>query len=181
MLPVRRYFVRRVVILGRAAAGKTTLSLHLGEIEELPAVELDKLFWRFGSTATPRAEWIALQQELIKPESWILDGDLGGYDAVGTRLSAADTIILLDFSFMRCAWRAWKRSREGIGFGRWMASYRWRNLPHTIEAIEKYASNAEVHVFRGPRALAQFVELRRNSLTCDSLDEAVFASKPLGR
>src|SRR6185369_1925398 len=98
MLPVRRYFVRRVVILGRAAAGKTTLSLHLGEIEELPAVELDKLFWRFGSTATPRAEWIALQQELIKPESWILDGDLGGYDAVGTRLSAADTIILLDFS-----------------------------------------------------------------------------------
>src|SRR5438034_8107056 len=94
--------MKRVVILGRGAAGKSTLARQLGDITGLPVVELDKIFWRSGLSPTPRAEWIALQQKLIQKEEWILDGDLGPYDAVEVRLCAADTIILLDFSLFRC-------------------------------------------------------------------------------
>jgi adenylate kinase family enzyme len=36
--------VRRVIILGPGAAGKSTLAICLGEITGLPVVELDKLF-----------------------------------------------------------------------------------------------------------------------------------------
>jgi hypothetical protein len=40
----------------------------------------------------------------VQRETWIIDGDLGPYDvALGARLQAADTIVVLDFAFPRCA------------------------------------------------------------------------------
>ena len=98
--------MRRVVILGRGAAGKSTLARHLGEVTGLPVIELDKLFWRSGLAPTPPAEWTELQERLVQKDRWILDGDLGPHDAVEVRLRAADTIILLDFVLFRCTWRA---------------------------------------------------------------------------
>jgi len=41
--------MKRVLILGRGASGKSTLARRLGEITGLPVVELDKAFWRPGS------------------------------------------------------------------------------------------------------------------------------------
>jgi adenylate kinase family enzyme len=36
--------MKRVVILGRGASGKTTLARRLGEITDLPVIELDRFF-----------------------------------------------------------------------------------------------------------------------------------------
>jgi adenylate kinase family enzyme len=101
--------VKRVVILGRGGSGKSTLATRLGEITGLPVIELDRVFWQPGLEAMPHAEWVKTQQRLVERENWIMDGDLGHYDAVEARLPAADTIILLDFSLVRCAWRAFRR------------------------------------------------------------------------
>src|SRR6266496_6780171 len=104
--------MQRVVILGRAASGKSTLARALGAITKLPVIELDKLFWQPGLLPTPREAWSAVQERLARQEQWIMDGDLGAYDAVQVRLRRADTVILLDFSLFRCACQAIKRSRE---------------------------------------------------------------------
>src|SRR5882672_10846264 len=85
--------MKRVVILGRGASGKSTLARRLGEITGLPVIELDKVFWRAGLLATPRDQWVVLQEKLVAEDGWIMDGDLGPYDAVEVRLRAADTII----------------------------------------------------------------------------------------
>ena len=69
--------MRRIIVLGRGGAGKSTLARQLGEITGLPVIELDKLFWRPGLLPTPRDEWIHLQQKLVREEKWIMDGDLG--------------------------------------------------------------------------------------------------------
>jgi predicted kinase len=98
--------MKRVVLIGPGASGKSTLAVQLGETMGLPVIELDKLFWRAGLVATPRDEWVKVQQRLVEKDQWIMDGDLGPFDAVEVRLRAADTIILLDFSLVRCAWRA---------------------------------------------------------------------------
>jgi len=149
--------MKRVVILGRGASGKSTLAARLGEITGLPVIELDKAFWGPGLVATPRDQWVVFQERIVAEERWILDGDLGRYDVVEVRLGAADTIILLDFSLVRCAWRAIRRSREHADFWRWLLAYRWQSRPILMEAIASHAADADLHVLRNPAALREFV------------------------
>jgi nicotinamide riboside kinase len=149
--------VKRVIIAGPGAAGKSVLAARLGEITGLPVIELDKLFWRPGLTATPRGQWAAIQRELAAQQSWIMDGDLGPYDVLNVRLRAADTIVFLDFSPVRCAWRAIRRSRERADFWWWLLTYRRRSRPLLLRAIAVHAGDAEVHVLRTPRAVSRFI------------------------
>jgi adenylate kinase family enzyme len=149
--------VRRVVVVGPGAAGKSTLARALGEVTGIPVTELDQLFWRPGPTATPKEEWAAVQAELVARPAWILDGDLGPYDVIGVRLRAADTVVFLDFSLARCAWRAGRRSRENADFWRWLLTYRRRSRPALLAAIAEHAPTARVCVLRTPQAVSRFL------------------------
>ena len=149
--------VQRVVIVGPGAAGKSTLAAHLGSITGLPVIELDKLFWRPGLIATPHDQWAAIQRELVTHDSWIMDGDLGPHDVIDIRLQAADTIVFLDFSPARCAWRAIRRSRERADFWRWLFTYRRRSRPLIRQAIAAQAGRADLHVLPTPRMVRRFV------------------------
>jgi adenylate kinase family enzyme len=149
--------VRRIVVLGRGAAGKSVLAARLGEITGLAVIELDQLFWRPGLVATPHAEWASLQRDLARRESWIMDGDLGPYDELADRLAAADTVIVLDFSPPRCLWRALRRSRERADFWRWVAGHRRRSLPLLRRQIAAHAGHADVRMLTTPRAVSKFL------------------------
>ncbi len=136
----------------------------MGEITGLPVIELDKVFWRPGLAATPRDQWVVVQEKLVAKDGWIMDGDLGPYDVVEVRLRAADTIIVLDFSLVRCAWRAVLRSRERADFWRWLMAYRCQGRQVLMQAIANHAPTAELRVLRGPAALRRFVaEVTRES------------------
>src|SRR5262245_53920935 len=111
---IHRAMRKRVVILGPGASGKSTLAAQLGEVTGLRVIHLDSVFWGPGLVAMPRDDWEKTQQAMVADDGWILDGDLGPHDAVEVRLRAADTVIVLDFSLLRCAWRAMRRSRERI-------------------------------------------------------------------
>ena len=146
-----------MVIIGRGASGKSTLARRLGDITGLPVIEVDKIFWRPGLVPTPRQQWVVMQEKLVAGDRWIIDGDLGRYDSVEIRLRAADTIIFLDFSFVRCAWRAIRRSRERADFWYWLLAYQYQSRPILRKAIANHAPDAVLHVFRGPKALGRFV------------------------
>jgi adenylate kinase family enzyme len=149
--------VQRVVALGRGGAGKSTLAAALGAATSLPVVELDKHFWGPDLEATPPDRWAAHQAGLAAADQWIMDGDLGPYDVLDVRLRRADTVLLLDYSFPRCAWQALRRSRERADFWLWVWSWRRRHRPLLVEAITAHAHGADLHVFRNPRAAARFV------------------------
>jgi len=138
------------VILGRGGAGKSTFARRLGTITGLPVVELDQQFWQPGQVATTPERWVAVQQELVADRAWILDGDLGPYDVLGRRLDYADTVIVLDFSLLRCSWRSVRRSRERLDYWRWLVAYRRRHLPTITAMIATHAPNAAVYVLRDP-------------------------------
>jgi hypothetical protein len=129
----------------------------LGQVTGLPVIELDEVFWQAGLLATPLDQWVVLQEKLVVEDGWIMDGDLGLYDAVEVRLRAADTIILLDLSLVRCAWRAIRRSRERADFWRWLLAYRRQSRPILMQAIANYAASAKLHVLRDPGALRRFI------------------------
>jgi adenylate kinase family enzyme len=149
--------MERVVILGRGGAGKSTLATTLGTATGLPVIELDKHFWGPELEPTPHDLWSIVQGELAAEDRWIMDGDLGPHDVLEVRLVRADTVLLLDYSFPRCAWRALLRSRETADFWRWVWSWRRRSRPLLQNAIAAHAGNARLHVFRSPRATARFV------------------------
>src|SRR5260370_21158320 len=103
--------MKRVVIMGRGASGKSTLARRLGEITRLPVIELDKVFWKQGLIAAPRDRGAVVQEKLFAEDGWIMDGDLAPYDSIEVRLPTACTVIFLAFSLLRGASRAFRRSR----------------------------------------------------------------------
>jgi adenylate kinase family enzyme len=145
---------RRVVVLGRGGAGKSTFAVRVGAVIGIPAVELDAVFWKADLTPTAPDAWVAWQQELVARPAWIADGDLGPYDV---RLAAADAVLLFDYSLVRCAWRALRRGWEGLDFWHWVWAYRHRWRPLLLERIATVAPGADVRVFRRPRDAARFL------------------------
>src|SRR3954453_18041510 len=112
--------MRRVVILGRGAAGKSTAATRLAGSTGLPLIELDGYFWRPGLAPRAADDWTRIQHSLAAAPEWIMDGDLGPYDVLVPRLRRADTVLVLDFSLARCAWQAVRRSRERLDFWIWL-------------------------------------------------------------
>jgi adenylate kinase family enzyme len=150
--------MRRVVILGRGGAGKSVLARQLSELTGIPAIELDGLFWQPGLKPTPAEVWVARHRDLLAGDRWIIDGDLGPYDAgLSSRLAAADTIILLDFGFLRCAWRTLRRGRAKAEYWRWVWSYRRRSLPSLRVAIAAHLPRAQAHELRDPAMVRRFL------------------------
>jgi adenylate kinase family enzyme len=149
--------MRRVVVLGRGGAGKSVFARRLGARTGLPVVELDREFGQGGLPPRSRTGWSAVQARLAAGEEWILDGDLGPYDVLDVRLRRADTVVLLDYSLPRCAWRAVRRGPERADFWRWVVPYRWRRRPAVLATVTRVAPGAALHVFRGPRAAERFL------------------------
>jgi adenylate kinase family enzyme len=149
--------VRRVVVVGAGGAGKSIFAARLGEATGLPVVELDRIFWRRGLLPISHDEWAAMQEQLVAQPDWILDGDLGPYDFLEPRLRTADTIVVLDFSPWRCAWRAMLRSREKLDFWRWLWTWRRKHRPPLLASIAAQSSEAEVFVLRNPRELERLL------------------------
>ena len=145
------------MVLGRGGAGKSTFALALGAQTGLPVYELDSYFWQSGLRPLSPADWRRTQMLLVSEPGWVLDGDLGPYDVLDARLPVADTVILLDYAFLICAWRALRRSREGKEFWVWVWQYRRRHLGPLLRAVREHAPFAELHHLRSPREARRFL------------------------
>ena len=109
--------MRRIVIIGPLAAGKSTLALKLGQLLGIPVHHLDWLYWGDTWTAKPPAEWQALVNRIVAADSWIIDGNFTS--SLPQRLAAADTVIYLDARPLTSTIRAARRR----------LLHRWRRAP----------------------------------------------------
>lgn len=99
--------MQRVLIIGCAGAGKSTLARKLTEKTGLPVVHLDALFWKPGWVESEREDFDArVLAELEKP-AWIIDGNYAR--TLPMRLEKCDTVIYLDFPRLLCILGVLKR------------------------------------------------------------------------
>jgi len=71
--------------LVEAELGNRPPRAGFGEAFGCPVIELDKHFWQPGLVPLPGDRWVKVQQNLASQPRWVMDGDLGPYDALAVR------------------------------------------------------------------------------------------------
>lgn len=99
--------MKKIILIGSGGSGKSTLARQLGNKLNIKVHHLDTLFWKPNWEGVPKEEQRTVQNELVKGEKWIIDGNYGG--TMDIRINAADTIIFLDIHRTICVYRAFKR------------------------------------------------------------------------
>ena len=105
--------MKRIAVTGPAGAGKSRLARDLGAAYGIDVVHLDTLFWRPGWVPTPTAEFEAMQRRELERDSWIVDAQYE--DMIPDWFDAADAVIFVDASPLRCLWGVSRRRLDGDG------------------------------------------------------------------
>lgn len=150
--------MQRVVIFGRGGSGKTTLSYQLGLSTGLPVIELDKLYWNKDLVVLSEEEWINRQSQIVDGDEWILDGDLGPYDATRPRLERSDTVVILDTHVIRCLARALRRGTRRRDFWVWVLTWSRVHRPRIVKEVRQYAPTASLVILKSPRAASRWLK-----------------------
>lgn len=87
----------RVMVIGNAGGGKSTMCKALSAAHSLPYYAIDKIQWRPHWVRAPEAEFTAAHEAILRQEKWLLDG-FGSWPSVLRRMNEADTIIFVDHS-----------------------------------------------------------------------------------
>jgi adenylate kinase family enzyme len=87
--------VARIVVIGNAAGGKSTLARQLARRRELPLIEVDRLLWQPGWRLAPQADYTRKHDEIVARDRWVIDG-LGRQDSIAERLARSTEIVLID-------------------------------------------------------------------------------------
>jgi adenylate kinase family enzyme len=154
----------RIVILGCAGSGKTTLAQQLGERTGAPVICLDNI-WQphWGKEDVPAFR--TLIDKAHAGEEWISDGNFA-VASFDIRLPRATLVVWMERSKLSCAWRATARvfkrgERHRITKLVEVLAFIWRfdrvNRPR-IEALRvPYGSEVPVRTLTGSRDIAAFL------------------------
>jgi adenylate kinase family enzyme len=164
--------MRKIAIIGPAAAGKSTLAQRLSELLGIPVYHLDALYWRPGWTPTPAAEWEETLRRIVDSDGWIVDGNFTA--TMIDRLNAADTILYLDLPPLVSTFAAIRRRlthrwnpAPGVQIGsrpmfnaqlfRWIWSFRHDHRPAFLAMLAEQPPSKRVVILRTRRQVRRFV------------------------
>jgi adenylate kinase family enzyme len=104
--------LRRIVVVGNAGSGKTTLADLLARRLGLRHVELDALHWEADWTMAPTDVFRERVAAALAGDRWVTDGN---YSKVrDLTWGRADTIVWLDYSLPRTMGRLMRRTVRRI-------------------------------------------------------------------
>ncbi len=170
---------RRIAVYGPSGSGKTTLGRQLGELLDLPVVELDAIHHLPNWQERPVDEFRTIVRSTLDgyQDGWVSDGNYGGVREFV--LGRAETVVWLRLPFRtvysrlvrRTLSRMWTRellwgtnresfrmsffSRESIllwGISHWRAHH--KNFERDLA---RYPHTEDVRILRSSREAAMFV------------------------
>lgn len=173
--------MNRVMIIGSAGSGKSTLTQKLSNILALPVIHLDKYYWKPNWIPTPNEEWDQVVNEFTMKEQWIMDGNYSR--TIDLRISRADLIIYLDMPRWLCLYRILKRrvkyhkktrpdmneecpEKIDLEFIRWVWKYRGRSRLKTLEKLEQVKNQKEIIIVTNRKQVDEIIyRLEREMLS----------------
>jgi adenylate kinase family enzyme len=165
--------MERILIIGISGAGKSTLAIEMGALLKLPVIHLDQHFWSPGWVPTESAIWRERVAELIGGDRWIIEGNYAG--TLELRMTAADTVVFLDFSTLPALFRVLKRwlryrgkdrpdvspgcpERIDIEFLRWIWKFRRETRPGLLKILNEQGQSKQIHVLKGSIQVDRFLD-----------------------
>ncbi len=99
---------KKIMIIGNGGSGKSTLSIGLGKMLDIPVTHLDLM--TFSSTGEPVGlePMVGKLREVLLRDKWIVEG-WSYQSTMQERINNADTIIYLAYPLWYCYWNALKR------------------------------------------------------------------------
>lgn len=165
--------IKRIVIVGCAGCGKSTLAVKLGRNLNLPVLHLDTIYWKANWQEEDKNVFLTKQKEMIEKPCWILDGNYR--DTLEMRLENCDTVIFLDYPRRVAIYGIYKRyfqyrnkERDSIAKGcpekidrsflKWVWRFNKDARPLIVEKIAKYKNDKEILIFKKRKHLNQFLK-----------------------
>ncbi|WP_234038931.1 adenylate kinase [Micromonospora coerulea] len=151
--------MRRILIVGSAGAGKSTLAREVARRLDLPLIHLDRHYWRPGWVASDDAGFRAEIAALAARPAWVMDGSYGA--TLDLRLPRADLLVLCDPPRLRCLARVLRRrwvdrattrpdlpdgcpERLDLPFLRYVWRYPRHSRPRVLAAVASVAPDLPV-------------------------------------
>lgn len=164
--------MKKIILIGSGGAGKSTLAKQLGEILNIEVFHLDKLYWQAGWVEPSEDDWEKKVAELLKKDSWVMDGNFGG--TMEMRLKACDTAIFLDLPRTICLYRILKRrlkyrntnrpdmtegcnEKVDLEFLGWIWNYRKIKKPKVEKILQKFEQEKKIIRFKSPQEVEKFI------------------------
>jgi adenylate kinase family enzyme len=157
--------MNRILVIGSAGAGKSTLARKLGGKLGLPVIHLDTHFWRPGWHMPETTAWRQQLISLVASPVWVMDGNYS--NTFDIRMPCADTLVWLDHPRGVCMRRVLMRTI--VGYGRTRSDLA-EDCPDRFDiAFFRYVWNfPEKHRPRIVDGIAQFGRhLRIIQVACD--------------
>lgn len=167
--------MKRVMIIGCAGSGKTTIAKELSKLIGSPAVHMDKILWTSDGW-----NWIKRSDEEIRTDirheaakdRWVFEGD--SFSNADLRITRADTLIFLDMPTATCLHRVIKRmiftynkprddladgcrERFDWGFLKWVFNYRTSSRPKALRLIKDAPNAISKHHLKNAADVAGFL------------------------
>ena len=160
--------MKKVIVIGCPGSGKSTFSRKLHEITQIPLHHLDMMYWNADKTTVDIKTLIERQNEVIKKDEWIIDGNYGS--TMELRMNACDTVIFLDYSVEVCLSgieerrgkprpdMPWTESETDVDeeFIQFIKNYNQTSRPNVINLLEKY-KNKEIVIFTDRMQAEQYL------------------------
>ncbi len=153
---------KKILIIGSAGSGKTTLSKKLNKKLSLPIIHLDKYYWRPNWQRVSDDEWEKTIKKFSNQKTWIMDGNYS--KTIATRLQYADVVIFLDIPRYICLLRVILRrfkifsnkkrvdipqdckERMSFEFYKWIWNFSKRSRPGILELLENTSKKQKTQV-----------------------------------
>jgi adenylate kinase family enzyme len=165
--------MKRILVIGSGGSGKSTLARRLGAATGIEVVHLDKLHWQPGWNEPEKQEWSKTVRQILKGDSWIIDGNYSG--TMEMRMRTADTIIFLDLPRTVCVWRILKRvaryhntnrpdvaegcnEKFDLKFLKWIWDYPVRTKPRVESLLNKFQDKIRIVRLKSSKEVENFIK-----------------------